>query len=275
MGTKNYKPTSPALRKRSVVDTSHLSKQSPERSLLKKVKKVAGRNNQGKVTVRHQGGGKKRRYREIDFKRQKDDVPGVVKTLEYDPNRSAFISLIHYKDGEKRYILSPVKLTIGSVIQSGANAEIKVGNTLPIGMIPAGSTIHNVELSIGKGGQIARSAGTYAVLQGKSAGYASVKLPSGEVRLINLKCRATLGQVGNTDNRNQVIGKAGANRWRGKRPTVRGSVMNACDHPHGGGEGRAPIGRSGPMTPWGKPTLGYKTRNKRKGSSRFIVRKRK
>lgn len=275
MGTKKYNPTSPALRTRSVVDTDHLTDKKPEKPLLKKLNKKAGRNNQGRITTRHQGGGTKRKYRQIDFKRQKDGVQGIVASLEYDPNRSAFISLVKYKDGDKRYILSPIKLTIGDTIQSGPEAEIKTGNTLPLAKIPAGSFIHNVELSIGKGGQIARSAGTSAVLQGKSAGYASVKLPSGEVRLINLKCRATIGQVGNTDNRNQVIGKAGANRWRGKRPTVRGSVMNACDHPHGGGEGRAPIGRSGPMTPWGKPTLGYKTRNKRKGSSRFIVRRRK
>ena len=275
MGTKQYKPTSPALRTRSVVNTDQLTDKSPEKALLTKLNKKAGRNNQGRVTTRHQGGGTKRKYRQIDFKRQKDNVPGIISSLEYDPNRSAFISLVKYKDGDKRYILSPVKMKIGDTIHSGPDAEIKIGNTLPLGQIPAGSTIHNVELSIGKGGQIARSAGTSAILQGKSAGYASVKLPSGEVRLINLKCRATIGQVGNTDNRNQVIGKAGANRWRRKRPTVRGSVMNACDHPHGGGEGRAPIGRSGPMTPWGKPTLGYKTRNKRKGSSRFIVRRRK
>lgn len=275
MGTKHYKPTSPALRQRSVVDTGHLTDKAPEKALLTKLNKKAGRNNQGKLTIRHQGGGAKRRYRQIDFKRQKDGIPGKIASVEYDPNRSAFISLVNYLDGEKRYILSPIKLAVGDMIQSGPDAEIKIGNTLPLGKIPAGSTIHNVELSIGKGGQVARSAGVSAILQGKSAGYASVKMPSGEVRLINLKCRATIGQVGNTDNRNQVIGKAGAKRWRGKRPTVRGSVMNACDHPHGGGEGRAPIGRSGPVSPWGKPTLGYKTRNKRKNSSKFIVRRRK
>jgi large subunit ribosomal protein L2 len=274
MALKKFKPTSAALRSRQTLDYKELTTSTPEKSLLRPQETNAGRNNMGRVTVRHRGGGNKRQYRIIDFKRDKN-VSGTVKSIEYDPNRSAFISLIAYKDGEKRYIISPNKLEVGQVIESGPAAEVKLGNTLPLANIPVGSVIHNIELTIGKGAQLARSAGAQAILQAKHDEYASVKLPSGEVRLINLRCKATMGAVSNTDKRNKVIGKAGATRWIKRRSVVRGSVMNACDHPHGGGEGRAPIGRKGPLTPWGKPALGYKTRKMKKNSTKFIVRKRK
>jgi len=275
MGLKKYKATSAGFRQRKTLDYSELSGHAPEKSLLVELQRSAGRNNTGRVTVRARGGGNKIKYRKIDFHRKKDGISGVVKSVEYDPNRSAFISLIHYSDGEKAYILSPSQIQVGSVISSGQNSDIRPGNTLPLRDIPVGSVIHNVELSINGGGQLARSAGTYATVMGKHENYVTVKLPSGEARLIHKNCKATIGQVSNLDHRNTEMGKAGANRWRRRRSKVRGSVMNACDHPHGGGEGRAPIGHAGPRTPWGKPSLGYKTRNKRKTSSRFIVSKRK
>ncbi len=274
MGLKKYKPTSAAIRTRQILDYKEITTTTPEKSLLRPMSTQAGRNNMGRVTVRHRGGGNKRQFRVIDFKRNKEN-PAVVKSIEYDPNRSAFISLLHYNDGVKSYIVAPNKLEVGATVQSGENAEIKIGNTLPLSQIPVGSIIHNIELTIGKGAQLARSAGAQATLQAKHEEYGSVKLPSGEVRLIHLRCRATIGGVGNVDKRNKVVGKAGATRWNKRRPQVRGAVMNACDHPHGGGEGRAPVGRSGPMTPWGKPALGYKTRKKKKTSSTFIVRRRK
>ena len=275
MGTKKYKPTSPGLRQRQVLTFDELTTDKPEKSLLTSLNKRAGRSKNGRITVRSRGGGSKRHYRIIDFKRNKTDISGEVKSIEYDPNRTSFISLVQYTDGEKRYIVSPNKLKVGDKIKSGENCDIKPGNTLALKDIPAGTNVHNVELHIDKGGQIARSAGVYAVLMGKHDKYVTLKMPSGEVRLINNKCKATIGEVGNSDNRNTVLGKAGANRWRGRRPKVRGSVMNPCDHPHGGGEGRAPVGHAGPRTPWGKPTLGYKTRNKRKKSGKFILSKRK
>ncbi len=243
--------------------------------MLAPLSKKAGRNNQGKLTVRHQGGGHKRKYRIIDFKRNKDGIPGRVATIEYDPNRTANIALIHYADGEKRYILAPKGIKVGQEIMSGTEADIKVGNALPLANIPVGSTIHNIELKPGKGGQLARSAGAEAQLLGKEERYALVRLGSGEVRMILLTCRATIGQVGNLEHELVNVGKAGRSRWKGIRPTVRGSVMNPNDHPHGGGEGRAPIGRKSPMSPWGKPTLGYKTRKKKNKSDKFIVRRRK
>jgi large subunit ribosomal protein L2 len=276
MGTKKYKPVTPGLRQRQVSDFLEITTSSPEKSLLTRIPGKGGRNNQGRVTVRFRGARKHRLlYREIDFKRNKDGVPGKVKTIEYDPNRNAYISLIQYKDGEKRYILSPSGLAVDDMIMNGPDSEIKTGNCLPLKNIPVSSTIHNVELSIGKGGQLARSAGSYVVLMGKHEKYVTVRLPSGETRLINNQCKATLGSVGHQDHRHTVKGKAGAKRWIGRRPHVRGSVMNPCDHPHGGGEGRAPVGHAGPRTPWGKPTLGYKTRDKKKQSSKFILSKKK
>lgn len=272
MGLKKYRPSSDGLRSRQILSYEELTSQKPKKSLTKGKKTGSGRNNVGQLVVRRRGGGNKRKYRSIDFKRSKDNVEGFIKTIEYDPNRTAFISLVHYKDGDQRYILTPAKASVNDSIMSGDVADIKIGNTLPLSSIPPGSIIHNIELTIGKGAQLVRSAGAHAVLQSKGDKYANVKLPSGETRLINLKCRATMGSVSNSDKRNVVIGKAGANRWKNRRPKVRGAVMNACDHPHGGGEGRAPVGRSGPMTPWGKPTLGYKTR---KRNDKFIVRKRK
>lgn len=274
MATKKYKPTTPGQRQRRVLDYRELTADSPEKSLLKIKSFKAGRNNKGRVTVRHRGGGVKRKYRDIDFKRDKEGVEGIVKSVEYDPYRSSFISLVDYLDGEKRYILTPSKLKVGSRIVSGKDAGIKVGNTLYLSDIPNGTVIHNVELSINKGAQLARSAGAFATIMGKNAGYVVLKLPSGEMRLVNKKCRATIGQVGNTEKRNTVLGKAGARRWVRRRPKVRGSVMNACDHPHGGGEGRAPVGQARPRTPWGVPTLGYKTRKKKKKSSSLIVKQR-
>ena len=245
----------------------------PEKSLLAPLKKTAGRNNQGKITVRHHGGGHKRKYRIIDFKRRKDGIPGRVATIEYDPNRTSYIALIHYRDGEKAYIIAPKGLKVGDEIMSGPDADIKVGNALPLENIPVGTVIHNIELKPGKGGQLVRAAGTSAQLLGKEGNYAIIRLASGEIRRILKTCRATIGSVGNQDHELIKIGKAGRSRHLGIRPTVRGSVMNPNDHPHGGGEGRAPIGRKSPMTPWGKPTLGYKTRKKNKASNKYIIRR--
>jgi large subunit ribosomal protein L2 len=251
-----------------------ITRQEPEKSLVEILKSKAGRNNQGKITVRHQGGGHKRKYRVIDFKRDKMDIPAKVATIEYDPNRSANIALLNYADGEKRYIIAPHGLKVGDTVISSEKADIKVGNTLSLKSIPVGSIIHNIELKAGKGAQLVRSAGNSAQLMAREGDYAQVRLPSGEVRMIRVECKATIGQVGNLDHENITIGSAGRKRHMGWRPTVRGSVMNPCDHPHGGGEGRSPIGRSGPVTPWGKPTLGYKTRNNKKSSTKFIVKRR-
>jgi large subunit ribosomal protein L2 len=275
MGIKKFKPTSPGLRTKTVSTFEEITKKEPEKSLLAPKKKNSGRNSQGKITVRHRGGGAKQKYRIIDFKRDKDGIPGKVAAIEYDPNRSANIALINYVDGEKRYILAPNKIQVGDEILSGSGIDIKVGNALPLRDIPTGTLLHNIELKPGKGGQLVRSAGNYAQLMAKEGKYVQVKLPSGEVRMIGQLCKATVGQVGNIDNENITVGKAGRKRHMGIRPTVRGSVMNPNDHPHGGGEGRAPIGRPSPVTPWGKPTMGYKTRKKRKKSNKFIVRKRK
>lgn len=274
MGIKKYKPTTPGQRGMTVSTFEEITAKAPEKSLTVTLKKHAGRNVRGKITVRHRGGGTRPKYRIIDFKRRKDDIPGAVKTIEYDPNRSANIALIVYADGEKRYILAPDKLKVGDVIYSGPEADIKVGNALPIANIPVGTMIHNIELKPGKGGQMARSAGNAAQLMAKEDKYAQVRLPSGEVRKVLVQCRATIGEVGNADHSNIQIGKAGRKRHMGIRPTVRGSVMNPNDHPHGGGEGRAPIGRKGPVTPWGKPALGYKTRKKNKASNQYIVKRR-
>jgi large subunit ribosomal protein L2 len=271
---KKYKPTSPARRGMSVSTFEEITTDTPEKSLLAPLFKKAGRNNQGKITVRHQGGGHKRKYRIIDFKRLKDGIAGKVATIEYDPNRTSNIALIHYADGEKAYIIAPKGLKVGDQVMSGPTADIKVGNTLPLGNIPVGSVIHNIELQPGKGGQLVRAAGTEAQLLGKEEVYVSIRLSSGEVRRILRTCRATIGSVGNEDHELVKIGKAGRNRWLGNRPTVRGVVMNPNDHPHGGGEGRAPIGRKSPLSPWGKPTLGYKTRKKKKASSQYIIRRR-
>jgi large subunit ribosomal protein L2 len=259
----------------TVSSFEEITTDKPEKSLLVTLVRKAGRNNQGRLTVRHQGGGHKRKYRIIDFKRNKDGIPGKVATIEYDPNRSANIALIHYADGEKRYILAPHGLKVGTTIMSGPEADIRVGNALPLKNIPVGTVIHNIEMKPGRGGQLVRAAGASAQLLGKEGKYAIIRLTSGETRMINLECRATIGQVGNLDHELITIGKAGRSRWLGKRPTVRGSVMNPVDHPHGGGEGRAPIGRKSPMTPWGKPTLGYKTRKKNKASDKYIIRRRK
>lgn len=275
MGIKKFRPTSPSLRQMTVSTFDEITTNEPEKSLLTSLNKKSGRNNDGKITIRHRGGGAKRKYRIIDFKRNKDGVPGKVATIEYDPNRSANIALIHYADGEKRYIIAPNKIKVGDVIESGESVDIKIGNALPLKFIPVGSTIHNVELKAGKGGQLVRSAGNSAQLTAKEGNYAQVKLPSGEVRMVRIECRATIGQVGNIDHENITIGKAGRKRHMGIRPTVRGSVMNPNDHPHGGGEGRTPIGRPSPVTPWGKPTLGYKTRKKNKKSDKYIVRAKK
>lgn len=275
MAVKKFVPTSPGQRFKTVSDFKEITTDKPEKSLLAPLTKKAGRNSYGRITVRHQGGGHKRKYRIIDFKRNKDGVPAKVATIEYDPNRSARIALLFYADGEKRYIIAPNKLKVGDTVVSGKDADIKIGNSLALRDIPVGTTIHNIELQIGKGGQLARSAGNSAQLTAKEGKYAYIRLPSGEVRLVLQDCRATVGQVGNIEHENVTIGKAGRSRWLGKRPTVRGSVMNPTDHPHGGGEGRAPIGRPSPVTPWGKPTLGYKTRKKNKASDQFIVKKRK
>lgn len=275
MAIKKYKPTTPGRRGMTVTDYSQLSKVAPERSLLEPMKKAAGRNNTGRITVRHHGGGNRTKYRVIDFKRNKFDVPATVKTLEYDPNRSAHIALVQYEDGEKRYILAPEGMKVGDVIMAGPNADIKPGNALPFANIPVGTIIHNIELYPGKGGQLVRSAGNQAQLMAKENGYALVRLPSGEMRNVPLNCIATIGQVGNVDHENVNLGKAGRRRHMGWRPAVRGSVMNPCDHPHGGGEGKSPVGRPGPVTPWGKPTMGYKTRKNHNRSDKLIVKRAK
>ena len=274
MSIKVYKPTSNARRDMSVTDYSELSKVAPERSLLVSLKKNSGRNSYGRITVRHRGGGQRRKYRIIDFKRDKFDIPATVKSVEYDPNRSAFIALLQYEDGEKRYILQPAGLKVGDTVLAGASADIKPGNALPLTNIPVGTVVHNVELYPGRGGQLARAAGNSAQLMAKEGVYALLRLPSGELRNVPVSCMATIGQVGNLDHENVKVGKAGRKRHMGWRPTVRGSVMNPCDHPHGGGEGKAPIGRSGPVTPWGKPALGYKTRKTKKTSDKLIIKRR-
>ena len=274
MPIKSFKPTTASRRHMTVTDYSQLSKVAPEKSLTEPMKKTAGRNSYGRITVRHHGGGEKRKYRIIDFKRDKLDMPATVLTLEYDPNRTAFIALLHYADGEKRYILAPIGLKVGDTVMSGPEADIVVGNCLPIRNIPLGTVIHNIELKVGKGGQMCRTAGTAAQLMAKEGEYAQVRLPSTEVRMVPMDARATIGQVSNETNENVSLGKAGRTRYRGIRPTVRGSVMNPNDHPHGGGEGKAPVGRPGPMTPWGKPAMGHKTRNKKARSDKFIVRRR-
>ncbi len=274
MAIKKFKPTTPSRRNMTTTDYSVLSKVAPERSLLEPLKHTAGRNNTGRITVRHHGGGNRTKYRVIDFKRNKLDVVAEVLTLEYDPNRSAFIALIQYEDGVKSYIIAPDGLKVGDKVVSSENADVKPGNAMPISSIPVGTIIHNIELYPGKGGQLVRSAGNYAQLIAKEGKYGLVRLPSGETRNIPLNCFATVGQVSNLDHANVNIGKAGRKRHMGWRPTVRGSVMNPCDHPHGGGEGKSPVGRPGPVTPWGKPALGYKTRSKHKASDKFIVRRR-
>ncbi len=274
MSIKVYNATTNARRNMSVTDYSDLSKVSPEKSLLKPLKKNSGRNSYGRITVRHRGGGNRRKYRVIDFKRTKFDVEATVKTLEYDPNRSAHIALIEYADGVKSYILAPVGLKVGDKVVAGPNADIKPGNALPLTNIPVGTFVHNVELYPGKGGQLARAAGNAAQLMAKEGVYALLRLPSGELRNVPVECMATVGQVGNLDHENVKIGKAGRTRHLGIRPTVRGSVMNPNDHPHGGGEGKSPIGRPGPVTPWGKPALGYKTRAKKNRSDKLIVKRR-
>ena len=275
MAIKKYKPTSNGRRNMTSLDFAEITTNKPEKSLLAPIKRKAGRNNQGKITVRHHGGGHKKQQRVIDFKRVKDGIPAKVATIEYDPNRSANIALINYADGAKAYILAPKGLEVGQTIVSGPEADIKAGNALPLANIPMGTTIHNIELKPGKGGQLVRSAGTSAQVLGREGKYVIVRLQSGEVRLILATCRATIGQVGNEQHELVNVGKAGRSRWLGKRPTVRGSVMNPNDHPHGGGEGRSPIGRKSPMTPWGKPALGYKTRKKKNKSDKFIIRSRK
>ncbi|MBU3111711.1 50S ribosomal protein L2 [Clostridium lacusfryxellense] len=272
MAIKKFRPTTPSRRNMTMSDFAEITTDKPLKSLLRSTKRSGGRNNQGKITVRHRGGGAKQAYRIIDFKRIKDGIPAKVSTIEYDPNRSAYIALVVYADGDKRYIIAPVGLKVGDVIVSGADADIKVGNTLPIANIPLGSTIHNIELQVGKGAQLVRSAGSSAQLMAKEGEYAQVRLPSGEVRYIRLNCRATIGTVSNLTHDIVNIGKAGRKRHLGFRPTVRGSVMNPNDHPHGGGEGKSPVGHASPMTPWGKPALGYKTRKTKKYSDKFIVK---
>ena len=274
MAIKKYKPTTPTLRFKTVTDYSVLTKKSPEKSLLEPMKSTGGRNNMGRITMRRMGGGHKRRYRRIDFKRDKHGIPAKVVSLEYDPNRSAFISLLNYVDGEKRYILTPHGIKEGDVLVSGPEAEIHPGNTLPLEKIPTGLYVHNIEMIAGRGGQMVRSAGSYAQLMAKEGNYASLRLPSGEIRMVRKECYATIGQVSNIDHENVSIGKAGRSRWLGNRPKVRGVAMNPVDHPLGGGEGRTSGGRH-PVTPWGKPTKGYKTRKKNKTSNKFIVHKRK
>ena len=275
MGMKHFKAYTPSRRNMTVSDFEEVTKKTPEKSLLTKKKKHAGRNSYGRITVRHQGGGNRQKYRIIDFKRNKDGMEAQVIGIEYDPNRSANIALVEYKDGERAYILAPQGLTDGDKIISGQSEDIRVGNCMPIESIPVGTLIHNIELNPGQGGKLVRGAGQSAQLMAKEGKYAHVRLPSGEMRLILAKCRATIGTIGNSDHSNMKIGKAGRKRHMGIRPTVRGSVMNPNDHPHGGGEGKAPIGHAGPMTPWGKPALGYKTRNKKKQTNKFIVKRRK
>lgn len=273
MAIKTYKPTTPSRRQMTVTDYSQLSKVAPEKSLLEPLKKNSGRNSYGRITVRHRGGGNRRKYRIIDFKRDKDNMSAEVMTIEYDPNRSAFIALVKYEDGEKRYILAPNGLKVGDKVESGSQADITVGNALPLADIPVGTVIHNIELYPGRGAQLVRSAGNEAQLMGKEGAYALVRLPSGEMRKIAIGCKASIGTVSNIDHENVNYGKAGRVRNMGWRPTVRGSVMNPCDHPHGGGEGKSPIGKKSPVTPWGKPALGYKTRKKNKSSDRLIVKR--
>jgi large subunit ribosomal protein L2 len=273
MAIKSYKPTSPGRRFATTPSFDEITRSEPEKSLTGPIKRTGGRNNYGRMTTRHQGGGHKRRYRIIDFKRDKDGVPGRVASIEYDPNRSSRIALIFYADGEKRYILAPNKLNVGDMIEAGPSADIKVGNALPMRNIPVGTVVHNIELHIGRGGQIARSAGTSAQIMAKENQYATLRLPSGEMRLIHLECRATVGEIGNREHENLTVGKAGRNRWLGIRPGVRGTTMNPVDHPHGGGEGSTPPGRH-PVTPWGVPTLGHKTRKVHKPSDKYIVRRR-
>lgn len=274
MAIKTYKPVTPGLRGMTVVDYSGLSKVAPEKSLLESLKKHSGRNSYGRITVRHKGGANRRKYRVIDFKRNKLGMNATVLTLEYDPNRSAFIALVQYEDGEKKYIIAPEKLSVGDVIRNGSDADIKPGNALALADIPVGTVIHNIELYPGKGAQLVRSAGNMAQLMAKENGYALIRLPSGELRNVSEKCMAAIGVVSNADHSNVNLGKAGRTRHMGLRPTVRGSVMNPCDHPHGGGEGKSPVGRPGPVTPWGKPALGYKTRKANSRTDKFIVKRR-
>ena len=274
MGVKRYRPLTPSQRQMTVSDFAEITRKKPEKSLVEHLPTHSGRNGQGKITVRHRGGGAKIKYRIIDFKRNKDNVPAKVAAIEYDPNRTANIALLHYIDGEKRYILAPIGVKVGDTLMSGDEAEVRPGNSMPMRLIPTGTEIHNIEMKLGRGGQLVRSAGNVAQLMAKDEKYATVRLPSGEMRLVPIVCRATIGQVGNQDHELINIGKAGKKRHMGIRPTVRGSVMNPNDHPHGGGEGRAPIGRPAPSTPWGKPALGYKTRKKNKQSNKYIVRKR-
>ncbi|MGB3984558.1 MAG: 50S ribosomal protein L2 [Limnochordia bacterium] len=273
MAVKKYKPTTPGRRGMTVSTFEEITKKKPEKSLTVALNKSGGRNMYGRITMRHRGGGHKRKYRIIDFKRDKDGVPAKVAAIEYDPNRTARIALLHYLDGEKRYIIAPAGLQVGQMVESGPDADIKVGNALPLANIPAGTVVHNIELQPGKGGQLARSAGTSAQIMAKEGSYVTLRLPSGEFRMVHQNCRATIGQVGNLEHENIVVGKAGRSRHLGKRPHVRGVAMNPVDHPHGGGEGKAPVGRPSPVTPWGKPTLGTKTR-KKKASDRWIVRRR-
>ncbi|MDJ0535007.1 MAG: 50S ribosomal protein L2 [Xenococcaceae cyanobacterium MO_207.B15] len=275
MGTRSFRPYTPGTRQATISDFSEITKTEPEKSLTKYKHRVKGRNNRGVITSRRRGGGHKRLYRIIDFRRDKLNIPGTVIAIEYDPNRNARIALVEYQDGEKRYILAPVGIKVGSEIISGPDSPIEVGNALPLSKIPLGETIHNIELRVGRGGQIVRAAGTAAKVMAKEGNYVTVGLPSKEVRMIRKECYATIGQVGNAEFRNLKLGKAGKSRHLGRRPQVRGSAMNPCDHPHGGGEGRAPIGRSGPVTPWGKPALGMKTRKKNKSSNKLIVRRRR
>lgn len=275
MGIRSYRPYTPATRERSVSDFAEITKSEPEKSLVVSIHRVKGRNNRGVITTRHRGGGHKRLYRIIDFRRDKRNIPAKVVAVEYDPNRNARIALLFYQDGEKRYILHPANLAVGTIVTAGPDAPFEIGNALPLGNMPLGTQVHNVELVPGRGGQIVRAAGTSAQIVAKEGNYVTLRLPSTEVRMIRKDCYATIGQVGNADARNISLGKAGRTRWKGRRPEVRGSVMNPVDHPHGGGEGRAPIGRSGPVTPWGKPALGMKTRKKKKASNSLIVRRRR
>ena len=275
MGIRSYRPYTPGTRERTVSEFAEITRSEPEKSLTRSKHRPKGRNNRGVITCRHRGGGHKRLYRVVDFRRDKVGIPAKVASIEYDPNRNARISLLHYEDGEKRYILTPAGLAVGSTVVSGPDSPLEVGNALPLYKIPLGTTVHNVEMQAGKGGQMVRSAGAGAQVVAKEGDYVTLKLPSTEVRMVRRECYATIGQVGNADVRNVSLGKAGRKRWLGRRPEVRGSVMNPVDHPHGGGEGRAPIGRSGPVTPWGKPALGFKTRKKKKDSDKYVVRKRR
>ena len=273
MAIKRFKPITPGTRQKSVSTFTEVTTEKPERSLVVSISRTGGRNNNGRITVRHIGGGNRIKYRIIDYKRNKDGVPAKVATIEYDPNRTAYIALLNYADGEKRYILAPLGLNVGDTVVSGPEADIKAGNALPLENIPVGTLVHNVELQPGKGGQMVKTAGAFAQLMAKENGYATLRLPSGEMRKVLLSCKATIGQVGNLDHELVSLGKAGRKRHMGIRPTVRGSVMNPCDHPHGGGEGRAPVGHAGPLTPWGKPALGYKTRKKKNKSDKFILKR--